>query len=48
MARGTQVNPPSVLNSVKIAKEKSLAVQVGLQRHHERKYMATVKAMDIV
>jgi myo-inositol 2-dehydrogenase / D-chiro-inositol 1-dehydrogenase len=35
-----------VLNSVKIAKEKSLAVQVGLQRHHERKYMATVKAIQ--
>ncbi len=30
----------------KAAKEKSLAVAVGLQRRHERKYMATVKAIQ--
>lgn len=35
----------SVLASAQKAKEKSLAVAVGLQRRHERKYMETVKAL---
>ncbi len=35
-----------VLEATKAAKEKNLAVAVGLQRHHERRYMETVKQIQ--
>jgi predicted dehydrogenase len=49
MEKPVAVDAPGVrqvLEACKVAKEKSLAVAVGLQRRHERKYMATVKAIQ--
>ncbi len=49
MEKPVAVDAPGVrqvLEACKLAKEKSLSVAVGLQRHHERKYMATVKAIQ--
>ena len=49
MEKPVAADPPGVrkvLDAAKAAKEKSLAVAVGLQRRHERKYMATVKAIQ--
>lgn len=49
MEKPVAVDAPGVrqvLEAAKTAKEKSLSVAVGLQRRHERKYMATVKAIQ--
>ena len=49
MEKPVAVDAPGVrqvLEAAKAAKEKSLSVAVGLQRRHERKYMATVKAIQ--
>ena len=35
-----------VLKAAKVAKEKNLMVQVGLQRRHERRYMETIKRLQ--
>jgi myo-inositol 2-dehydrogenase / D-chiro-inositol 1-dehydrogenase len=49
MEKPVAVDAPGVrqvLEAVKAAREKSLSVAVGLQRRHERKYMATIKALQ--
>jgi myo-inositol 2-dehydrogenase/D-chiro-inositol 1-dehydrogenase len=49
MEKPVAVDAPGVrkvLEATKKAKEKNLAVGVGLQRRHERKYMETVKAIQ--
>lgn len=49
MEKPVAVDPAGVrkvLEATAEAKKKSLAVAVGLQRRHERKYMATIKALQ--
>jgi predicted dehydrogenase len=48
MEKPVAVDAPGVrkvLEAVKKSKEKNLAVGVGLQRHHERSYLETIKRL---